>query len=53
MTTRRRRRRRSGAFGRLSGKIARAYERKGYSKRRARYIGRATAGRVARAKKRR
>lgn len=37
-------------FDRLKNRITREYRREGYSKTRARYIGRATAGEVARAK---
>jgi len=37
----------SRRFNRLAGQVAREYERKGYSPSRARYIGRAVAGRVA------
>ena len=44
-------RKRTG-FGALSGKVTREYERKGYSKAKASKIGHATAGKVARAKKR-
>lgn len=38
-------------FNRLSGKVTRSYEKKGYSKKRAEYIGKATAGKVAREKR--
>lgn len=38
-------------FNRLKNKVTRSYERKGYSKKRATYIGRATAGKVAREKR--
>lgn len=37
-------------FGKLSGAVTREYERKGYSKAKARKIGRATAGKIAREK---
>jgi hypothetical protein len=40
-------------FRKLKNKVTRSYERKGYSKKRAEYIGRATAGKVAREKRRR
>lgn len=45
------RRRQVSKFGRLSGKIAREYERRGFSRKRAIAIGRATAGQVARRKR--
>ena len=38
-------------FNRLAGKVTRSYERKGVPKKRAEYIGKATAGKVAREKK--
>jgi hypothetical protein len=38
-------------FNKLKNKVTRNYEKKGYSKKRAEYIGRATAGKVAREKK--
>lgn len=38
-------------FKRLKGKVAREYEKKGYSRARANRIGAATAGKVAREKK--
>ena len=38
-------------FKKLDNKIEREYERKGYSKKKAQYIGRATAGKVAREKR--
>jgi hypothetical protein len=41
------------SFGGLSGNVTREYERKGYSKKRAQKIGRATAGKIARIKARR
>jgi hypothetical protein len=47
------RRRKVSKFGRLSSRITREYERKGYSRKRAKHIGRATAGRIARRKRRR
>lgn len=40
-------------FAGLAARITREYERKGYSRSRARQIGRATAGKVAREKRRR
>lgn len=39
-------------FSILSGLITKEYEKKGYSKKRASYIGHATAGRIARRKRR-
>jgi hypothetical protein len=47
------RRKRRTSFERLSDRIARSYRAKGYSAKRARYIGDAAAGRVARRKRRR
>ncbi len=38
-------------FRKLSNKITRTYKAKGFSPKRARYIGNATAGKVARIKK--
>lgn len=38
-------------FTRLKTRVAREYERKGYSRKRAQHIGRATAGKVAREKR--
>jgi hypothetical protein len=38
-------------FKKLDKKITREYEKKGYSKKKAQYIGRATAGEVAREKR--
>lgn len=38
-------------FNRLEGKVEREYKKKGFSKKRARYIGRATAGKVFREKR--
>lgn len=40
------------SFRRLERKVEREYERKGYGKKRAAHIGRATAGKVARLKRR-
>lgn len=40
----------SKKFGKLSGSITREYERKGFSKAKASYIGHATAGKIARLK---
>ncbi len=37
-------------FSILSGKVTRGYEKKGYSKKRASYVGHATAGKIAREK---
>lgn len=37
-------------FGKLSGKVTKEYERKGYSKAKAAQIGKATAGKIAREK---
>jgi len=39
------------SFNRLRGKVRRSYEARGYSRKRADYIGRATAGKVAREKR--
>lgn len=47
----RRRRSKHIGFKRLSNKITREYRHKGFSKSRARHIGDATAGKVAREKK--
>lgn len=44
---------RNKAFSRLARRVAAEYRRKGVSARRARYIGDATAGEVARRKRRR
>lgn len=44
-------RRRIG-FKKLEGRVAREYRRKGYSAKRAAYIGKATAGKVARQRRR-
>jgi hypothetical protein len=38
-------------FKKLDSSITKEYEKKGYSKRKAEYIGRATAGKVAREKR--
>ena len=43
-------RKRPSKFGILSEKITRGYEKKGYSKKKASYIGHATAGKIAREK---
>lgn len=53
MAKARRARKRASKFRRLSNEITGEYERKGFSRRRARYIGNATAGKVARRKRRR
>lgn len=54
MTTRRARRpRRKLGFKGLESRVTREYRRKGYSPKRARAIGRATAGKVANLKRRR
>lgn len=38
-------------FNKLDRKVTEEYEKKGYSKKKAEYIGRATAGKVAREKR--
>lgn len=45
--------RKRSKFSILSGKITRSYEKKGFSKKQASYIGHATAGRIARRRRRR
>lgn len=40
------------AFNRLKNRVSAEYRKKGYSAKRAAYIGRATAGKVAREKRR-
>ena len=44
--------RKRSRFSILSGLITKEYEKKGYSKKKASYIGHATAGRIARRKRR-
>lgn len=51
MVSKKRNRRKIG-FNQLAGKVTREYERRGYSHKRAQEIGKATAGQVARAKRR-
>lgn len=41
----------AAGFRKLKNKVARSYEKKGYSKKRAQRIGAATAGKVAREKR--
>lgn len=50
MATKRKMKRRKLGFNRLANRITQEYEAKGYSKGRARKIGRATAGKIAREK---
>ena len=45
--------RKRSKFSILSGKITRSYEKKGFSKKQASYIGHATAGKIARRRRRR